>query len=66
VGAALHALLHEHGEPWYDLPGIDVSHGVRKIIHAEGPVEIEPDEDVDAPITEPAGRCLHGESWVHV
>jgi len=66
MGAALYALLHERGEPWYTLPGVDVGHGVRKIIRTDAPVEILPDDDIDAPITEPDGECLHGESWAHV
>jgi hypothetical protein len=63
VGSAMYAVLHERGEPWYDLPGVEVVRGVRAFIRPDEPVEPLTDDDIDEPIIEPAGERLYGESW---
>ncbi len=60
---ALYALLHEAGEPWFDLPGVDVAYGARVFIEPDDPVPTPADDDFDAPIVQPPGRRLYGESW---
>ena len=62
-GLALHALLQEHGERRYDLPGLEVLHGAPSYVRHAGPAG-GPDEDDDlAPIAQPPGERLFGESW---
>jgi len=62
---ALYALRHERGEPWYDVPGIQVIYGARAYLRPderpEGPSD---EEDLEAPIGIPAGELLFSESWV--
>ena len=63
-GLALYALLHERGEPWYDLPGVAVVRGERSYVRPdEPPTPLSDDTDDDGPVTEPAGVRLFGESW---
>ncbi len=63
-GQALYALLHEAGEPWYDLPGIEVIRGARAYIRTEeAALPFADGEELDATIVEPAGERLYGESW---
>lgn len=62
-GQALYALLHEAGEPWFDLPGVEVVYGARVFIEPDDPVTAPADDDFDAPIVQPPGRRLYGESW---
>jgi hypothetical protein len=65
VGQALYAVLHEQGEPWYRMPGVEVVRGVRAFVAPEEPAEPFSDEDADEvePIVEPAGERLYLESW---
>jgi hypothetical protein len=63
---ALYALLHERGEPWYDLPGVEVVAGSRAYVRPDEPVSPDEDDD-DVPddirIQQPSGEVLYGESW---
>lgn len=61
---ALYALLHEAGEPWYDMPGVEVVRGERAWFRPDEPATTPlRDDDDEAPITEPAGERLFGETW---
>jgi hypothetical protein len=60
---ALYALLHEAGEPWFDLPGVEVVSGARVFIEPDDPVAPPAEDDFDAPIVQPPGRRLYGDSW---
>lgn len=63
-GPALYALLHEAGEPWYDLPGVEVIRGARAYVRPEEAVlPLADEEDVETMIVEPAGERLYGETW---
>ncbi len=63
VGQALYALMHEAGEPWFQLPGVAVVRGARAYIQPDELAMTPEDDDFDAPIVEPTGRRLYGESW---
>jgi hypothetical protein len=64
VGQAVYALLHEHGEPWYDLPGIEVVRGVRAYVRPiDPPTPLSDEDDYDEAIAQPPGERLFGESW---
>ncbi len=68
VSSAAHALaelMHERGEPWYELPGIDVVTGARAWVrpdpaHTASAADDEPD---DLPDEELGGEVLYRESW---
>ena len=63
-GQALYAILHEHGEPWYDMPGIEVARGVRSYVKPSEPATPLSDEDDEfEAIIQPPGERLFGESW---
>lgn len=64
-GGALYAILHEHGEPWFNIPGLDVVWGARAYVQPSTPQEPydgEPDNLVGA-LFPPDGTVLVGESW---
>ncbi len=65
VGQALYAVMHEIGEPWYDLPGVEVVRGVRAYVRPDEPAEPFTDDDAetDVPVAEPTGERLYLESW---
>lgn len=64
VGQAVYALLHEHGEPWYDMPGVEVVSGLRAYVRPdEQPTPLSEETDYDEAITQPPGERLFGESW---
>ena len=63
--AALYAILHERGEPWFEIPGIHVISGARAYVQpssAAEPYDGDPDTLLDA-VRAPEGSALHGESW---
>ncbi len=68
VGPALYALVHERGEPWYDLPGVFVLGGHRDYIDRDGDqpmtaAETEDDLPELAPLRLPDGEVVFSESW---
>lgn len=64
IGQAWYALVHERGEPWYDLPGVFVVGGRRDYIDRGGDQAMSDAEaDDDAPMRLPVGELLYGESW---
>ncbi|WP_375426194.1 hypothetical protein [uncultured Friedmanniella sp.] len=65
VGQALYALVHEHGEPWFELPGVGMVSGHRTYLRrapGEPPLEALM-LDHDQPPTAPDGQILFSESW---
>lgn len=64
-GQALYAVLYERGEPWYDLPGVEVVRGIRAYVQPDEPAEpfTEDEAEVEVPIAEPAGDRWFRESW---
>ncbi len=61
---ALYTLLHERGEPWYDLPGVEVVAGARAYVRPDEPHLPAGDEiPDDTPIEQPSGEVLYSESW---
>lgn len=65
VGRALQAILEVQGEPWYQIPGIAVTRGVRLLIAPSEPPEPydgDPDGVGDA-IAPPEGPVIYTESW---
>ncbi len=63
VGQALYALLHERGEPWYELPGVEVVRGVRRYVRPNEPAVPLDENDLEVPIVEPDGEQIYGEAW---
>lgn len=65
VAHALYTLLHDRGEPWYDLPGVEVVRAIRAYVQPEEPAApfTDDDEETEAPVAEPAGQRLYLESW---
>jgi hypothetical protein len=64
VGQAVYALLHERGEPWYDMPGVEVVNGRRAYVRPdEQPPPLSEESDYDEAITQPPGERLFGEGW---
>lgn len=61
---ALYPLLHEAGEPWYELPGVEVISGVRTYVASSEPATplSEDYEDLHV-VIQPPGELLFGESW---
>ncbi|MBI1378538.1 MAG: hypothetical protein GC157_13790 [Frankiales bacterium] len=60
---ALYAILHESGEPWYRIPGVEVIKGARLFIRPdEQPAPLSADDEGDD-VGQPAGEVLFGESW---
>lgn len=65
VAQALYAVVHEHGEPWFAIPGVGGVSGHRAYLRRaddERPLE-ELALDYDEPPTAPEGRVLFSESW---
>jgi hypothetical protein len=61
---AVYALLHEHGEPWYDLPGIEVVRGARAYVRPiDPPTPLSPEDDLGEAIAQPPGEQLFNEGW---
>jgi hypothetical protein len=65
VPAALYALLHERGEPVFDLPGVEPG-GARVFIAPDEPLEpfTGEVEDLTGAVTPPAGTVVMSEVWV--
>lgn len=68
IGRAIYTLVHEHGEPWFKLPGVEVLGGHRAYIDAEDDQPMttaEPDDDFPegAPTLVPDGEVVYSESW---
>ncbi|MBC7289908.1 MAG: hypothetical protein H5T83_01055 [Actinotalea sp.] len=68
TAAALYALLHEAGEPWFDMPGVDVVAGTRAFIEpaetlAPPPEIDEPGYDLAEVLRPPDGRIPFTERW---
>lgn len=68
IGPALYALVHERGEPWYDLPGVFVLGGHRDYIDRDGDQPMtaaDADDDLPelAPLRIPDGDVVYSESW---
>lgn len=65
AGQALYALMHEAGEPWYDMPGVEVVRGTRAYVRPDEPAaRLGDEDDVEEPIVEPAGERIFGETWL--
>lgn len=65
VGEALYAIVHEHGEPWFEMPGVGTVAGHRTYLRRdsdETPLG-ELGQDVDEPPVAPTGSVLFSESW---
>lgn len=65
VGQALYTIVHEHGEPWFEIPGVGAVSGYRAYVRIdsdEPPLE-EADLDYSKPPTAPSGEVLYSESW---
>lgn len=64
---ALYALLYEAGEPWYEIPGVEVVSGVRLYIEPSGGPQVTGDFDsMDDPrdaVTVPEGLLIFSETW---
>lgn len=68
IGPAIYALVHEYGEPWFDLPGVEVLGGHRAYIAAEEdqPMTMAaPDDDFPEgePLRIPDGEIVFSEGW---
>ncbi len=65
AGLALYAIVHEAGEPWWQLPGTVLAGGTRAYIApAEPPAEGSDDPfAVVDDVLPPEGELLFGESW---
>lgn len=65
VGQALYAVVHEHGEPWFEIAGVGLVRGQRVYLHRDEDQpaldEVEQYEE-DLPFA-PAGTVLFGETW---
>jgi hypothetical protein len=60
---AMYAVLHEAGEPFYRLPGVQVAQGLRVFVRPDE--EPQPlDDDLSDAVSQPAGEVLFSESWV--
>lgn len=68
VADAAHALstsTHPAGEPWYEVPGVEVLSGARVYLVPDGPLEPlpeEPEEFLNA-LAAPSGRVAFSEGW---
>lgn len=65
VGQALYAIVHEHGEPWFEMPGVGTVTGYRAYLRRDAdqqPLD-ETDQDYDQPPVAPSGNVLFSESW---
>jgi hypothetical protein len=60
---AMYAVLHEAGEPFYRLPGVQVAQGLRVFVRPDEEPQPLDDEMSDA-VSQPAGEVLFSESWV--
>lgn len=63
---ALYAILYEAGEPWFEIPGVEVVSGFRVYIAPSGPLQMTDDLDIEdqkAGVDAPEGAVLFGESW---
>jgi len=62
---AVHAILEARGEPWFDVPGIAVMHGLRLLIEPiDVPEQFDGDpENATGAVLPPAGQLLITESW---
>jgi hypothetical protein len=70
---AVQALLHEQGEPWYEVDGLQVLHGARVFLRPDAPAapEVEHDDEVLDPFLDdpvdavlpPPGEVVFSEGW---
>lgn len=70
---AVQALLHEQGEPWYEVDGLQVLHGARVFFRPDAPAapEVEADDEVLDPFLDdpvdavlpPPGEVVFSEGW---
>jgi len=62
---AVHAILESRDEPWFDIPGLTVMHGLRLLIEPEDvPEQFDGDlENAAGAVLPPAGPLLIAESW---
>ncbi|NLF04468.1 MAG: hypothetical protein GX593_05630 [Actinomycetales bacterium] len=62
---AVHAILEARPEPWFEIPGIAVMHGLRLLIEPEDvPEQFDGDlENAAGAVLPPAGPLLIAESW---
>ncbi|SDV00710.1 hypothetical protein SAMN04488544_3360 [Microlunatus sagamiharensis] len=67
VGQALYALVHDFGEPWFEIPGLELAGAHRVYVARDEQLETTDDEDEDEdeslPIVIPGGEVLYRESW---
>ena len=65
TGAALYAVLHEAGEPLFEIPGVEVLSGARIFIVPDEPLQLIDDEsgDITVTIETPQGRVAFSEAW---
>lgn len=65
VGQALYAIVHEYGEPWFEMPGVGTVAGHRAYLRRDDgqtPLD-EVDQDSDQPPVAPTGNVMFSESW---
>ncbi|MCA0328607.1 MAG: hypothetical protein LCI03_01735 [Actinobacteria bacterium] len=60
---AIYAVLHEKGEPFYQLPGVAVLSGLRVFVRPDDAVAVAADEISDE-VYQPPGEVLFSESWI--
>ena len=70
---AVQALLHEQGELWYEVDGLEVLHGARVFLRPDAPTapEVEHDDEVLDPFLDdpvdavlpPPGEVVFSEGW---
>lgn len=65
VGQALYALVHDFGEPWFEIPGLELAGAHRVYVARDEQVEVGADEDADdsPPLVVPDGEVLYRETW---
>lgn len=65
ASAALYALTHEAGDPWWDIPGVEVLIGTRTYVVPDEPLAPPTDNDDLTPVVlPPPGRVAYSESWL--
>lgn len=65
VGPALYAIVHEYGEPWFEMPGVGTVNGHRAYLRRDDdqPPLDESNQDYDQPPAAPTGNVMFSESW---
>jgi hypothetical protein len=65
LASALYAITHDAGEPWFDVPGVEVMHGARVYLVPDEPLGLlsdDPGQALDA-VTAPPGQIAFTEMW---